>query len=122
MPSVDLDVIRNEFPNMLAQFDSIVNRAIRKQIFVTEGDVKTNIVKYDAIDTGNMLGSVKAEMQGQDTGIVSVSAQSGDGYPYPVAVNFGTVYVSPRPFFTEAETKAETEFPGRMRSEFEAAF
>lgn len=122
MPSIDMDVIRNEFPNLLAQFDAIEERAIRKQVFVTTADVKDNIVRYDYVDTGNALGSVDGRMIDDHTGEVSVSAESDEGFPYPVVGNYGSVDQSPRPFFSDAEAKAETEFPDRMRREFEAAF
>ena len=121
MARVDIQVLRNEFPTIAAEMDAIINRAIRKQVLVSEGDVKENIVRYDAIDTGNMLGSTRGEMTGQKTGLVSVSAESEQGYPYPAAVNYGTRRMAARPFWTEAEVKAEQEFPGRMRRELEAA-
>ena len=121
MARVDVQVLRNEFPTIAAEMDAIINRAIRKQVLVSEGDVKENIVRYDAIDTGNMLGSKRGEMTGQKTGLVSVSAESEQGYPYPAAVNYGTRRMAARPFWTEAEVKAEQEFPARMRRELEAA-
>lgn len=120
--TIEFDVLRNEFPSLLAQFDGIVNRAIRKQILVTEADLKTNIVRYDAIDTGNMLNSTRGEMVSAAEGLVSVSAESEDGYPYPWIVNYGGVHVAPRPYWSDAEAKAEDEYPGRMRREFEASF
>jgi len=112
--SVTADVTFNKLPAIARRFPTEVNRRIRQQVFTTEGDVKTNIVAYDAIDTGNMLGSTRGEMTGQFAGQVSVSAESEDGYPYPQLVNSGGVYVPPRPFFDEALDKARGEFPRRF--------
>lgn len=119
--ALSFDVQRNEFGPLANMLPSIINRVIREQVMITEGDVKTNIVQYDAVDTGNMLNSTKGEMLSQREGLVSVSAQSEDGYPYPVAVNFGTVKVSPRPFFTDAEEVARQEFPRRMADAIDGA-
>lgn len=121
MASIDVEILRNEFPTIAAQFHAIVNRALRKQMFVSVTDVKINIVKYNYIDTGNALGSVNGKMLSDNEAMVSVSAESKDGYPYPWIGNYGGRNRPPRPFFTEAEMKAEREFPERMRREFEAA-
>lgn len=121
MTRIDFEVQRNEFGSLAAMLPSIVTRAIRKQVLVSEGDVKQFIVMYSAIDTGNMLGSTKGEMVSPNEGMVSVSAESEKGFPYPVAVDKGTVHMAPRPFFTEAEQQAKQEFPALMRRELEAA-
>lgn len=112
--SVTAEVAFNKLPAIARRFPSEVNRRIRQQVFTTEGDVKTNIVAYDAVDSGNMLGSTRGEMTGQLAGQVSVSAESEDGYPYPQIVNSGGVFVPPRPFFDEALDKARDEFSRRF--------
>lgn len=121
MTRIEFEVRRNEFGSLAGMLPSIVTRAIRKQVLVSEGDVRQFIQQYDAIDTGNMLGSVKGEMVSANEGIVSVSAESGDGYPYPKAVNYGTIHVAPRPFFTDAENLARQEFGPLVKREIEAA-
>ena len=121
MVALSFDVQRNEFGPLANMLPSIINRVIREQVMVSEGNVKTNIVQYDAVDTGNMLNSTKGEMLGQREGLVSVSAQSEDGYPYPAAVNFGTVHVSPRPYFSDEEEVARDEFPRRMADAIDGA-
>lgn len=118
---IEFEVRRNNFGPLAAMLPTIINRVIREQVFISEGDVKTNIIQYNAVDTGNMLNSTKGEMLSPTEGLVSVSAQSGQGYPYPVAVNFGTVHVSPRPFFSDAETTAQQEFPRRMVAAIDGA-
>lgn len=116
MVRVFVSIEKNELPRLAAAMPSVFDRAARKQVLVSEGDVKGNIVKYDAIDTGNMLGSVRGDTGAME---VSVSAESEGGYPYPTAVNYGTIHVPPRPFFTEAENKARQEFLGRVKTEVE---
>jgi hypothetical protein len=117
MASIRAVMRHNELPRIDASFPDRVNRGIRKQVLISEGDAKVNIVKYDAIDTGNMLGSVRGEMTGFQSGQVTVSAESGKGYPYPAAVNFGTIHMAPRPFWSDMEAKAESEFADTVRRE-----
>lgn len=117
MASIIADLKFNHLPLLDSQFRQRVNRGVRKQVFVTEGDVKVSVVKYDVIDTGNLLGSVRGEMTGELSGMVSVSAESGDGYPYPWIQNYGSVHIPPRPFFSDPEAKAESEFEPRVRRE-----
>lgn len=113
-------IVYNRFPEIRRRFPREVDQIVREQIKVTEGDVKTNIVKYNAIDTSNMINSVDSHPTGHAQGEVTVSAQSEQGYPYPTAVNFGYervdgVRVPGRPFFSEAIIKAEDEFPERFK-------
>lgn len=97
------------------QFPDEANRVVREAVMDVERDVVVNIVKYGAVDTGTMLGSVRGEMTGQAEGMVSVNAESEEGYPYPVAVNYGTRYVPARPFFTDAVEQERQRFPERFR-------
>jgi len=121
MTRLEFEVKRNEYGSLADMLPAIITRAIRKQVLISEGNVKENIVRYDAIDTGNMLGSVNGRMVSANEGVVSVNAESGDGFPYPAAVNGGTVHVPPRPFFDEEVEQAKEEFPRTVRREFEAA-
>ena len=107
--------IDSKLPRVGANLRREVNRSVREQVLTTEGDVSIGIVKYGAVDTGTMLGSVRGEMTGETTGNVSVNAESADGSPYPLYVNFGTRYVPARPFFSDAVEKARTEFPERFK-------
>ena len=104
----------NELPNLIAQLPALANQAVREQGQVSVADAKTNIVKYDAIDTGTMLNSVTTKMLGEYEAEVTVNAVSDDGYPYPVIVDKGGAHVSPRPFFTEMIATAKREFPDRI--------
>lgn len=115
MPTLDFQVKRNVSGALAQALDAAVNKAIRTQIEVTRNDVKANIVAMDYIDTGATLNSVQAEMIGPTEGKVSV------GTEYAVFGNFGTRYQAPRPFFTQAETKAAEEFPKRMKAAVEGA-
>lgn len=121
MVALSFDVQRNECGHLANLLPTLINRVIREQVNVSVDDVATNIVKYNAVDTGLMLNSAQGEMLNAREGLVSVSAQSGDGYPYPVAVNYGTVKMSPRPFFTDAENTARDEFPRRMADAIDGA-
>ena len=116
MANLTVDVPRNVSGKLAAELPRLIRDAIRKQVFVTEGDVKLNIRKYDYIDTGATLNSVRGEMTGAQEGMVSV------GTEYAVYGNYGTRYQAARPFLTEAEIKAREEFGPRVRAEIEGAF
>lgn len=96
-------------------------KVVRTQVLATHRDVQTGIQKYGLIDTGLMLNSVRSTMTGPHSGEVSDSAQSGEGFPYPAAQNFGTRYIPASPFFSEAVTKAEQEFPPRVSAAIKGA-
>lgn len=112
---IDVTVRVNNFDRIEAALALQLNTAVREQVNVTQRDVQGNIQKYGLIDTGTMLNSVQGQMTGQYAGEVTVSAQSAAGFPYPAAQNFGTRYIPASPFFSEAATKAESEFPRRIK-------
>lgn len=104
-------VIRyNHLPRIKRALPSEISAVVREQVFVTEGDIKTNIQTMDYIDTGATLNSTQGHMTGEMSGEVVV------GTEYAVYGNYGTRYQAARPFASDAATKAETEFPGRFRS------
>lgn len=111
---IEIIVRSNRIAEVNAELARKLNAAVREQVFATQRDVQTNIQKYGLIDTGLMLNSVQGTMTGQYSGEVTVSAQSGKGFPYPAAQNFGTRYIPASPFFSDAATKAEGEFPRRL--------
>ena len=119
--ALSFDVQRNEFGPLAKRLGSIIESVIREQIKITEGDVKTNMSQYNYWDTGTASGSTKGEMINPREGMVSVNAQSKEGYPYPTAGNYGTVHMAPRPFFSDAEATARDEFPRRMASAIDGA-
>jgi hypothetical protein len=119
--ALSFDVQRNEFGPLAKRLALIIESVIREQIKVTEGDVKDNMSQYNYWKTGNASNNTKGEMVNPREGMVSVNAQSEDGYPYPVAGNFGTVYMAPRPFFSDAEAVAREEFPRRMANAIDGA-
>jgi hypothetical protein len=109
MASVKVIIKHNKLPQLAARFPREVNRIVREQVMQTESDVKVNIRKYGAVDTGNMLNSTQGRMEGEHDGVVSVGAD------YAVHVNYGTRYISGRPFFSDATERARQEFPERFR-------
>lgn len=118
MGTIKVTLEKNIFGDLARQFPAAVNRGMRKQVLVSERDVVTNIQRYDLIDTGNMMGSVKGDTEAME---VSVNAESEKGYPYPWIQNYGGRKIPRKPFFSEAVRKAEDEFPGRVRREIDRA-
>lgn len=107
--------VKSKLGRVARQFPDEVRTIIREQVLESEGNVKINIVKYDAIDTGAMFGSVKGEMTGDLEGEVSVNAQSDDGFPYPIVVDKGGAHVAGRPFFSDEAERARQTFPDKFR-------
>lgn len=56
--TTEVIVERTQLPELIARLPELANQAVREQGQVCVADAKTNIVKYNAIDTGTMLGSV----------------------------------------------------------------
>jgi HK97 gp10 family phage protein len=106
---ITTQIIYNKLPQVRARFPREVSEIVREQIKVTEDDIKTNIQKYDYIDTGATLNSVQSAMTGQFSGEVTV------GTEYAVYGNYGTRYQTARPFASDAAVTGETEFPERFR-------
>lgn len=109
MASARVIIKTNHCPRVASRFPREVNRLMREQVLESEAHVKTNIVAMDVIDTGFMLNSTTGQMTGEFSGEVTVNAE------YAHYQNDGTVFISPRPFFTNEVHRAETAFPARMR-------
>ena len=107
-------VVKNMSKRVAQQLPGEIDRIIRAQALQSVDDTMTNIVKYDAIDTGNMLNSVRDHEAGHLAREVVVSAQAEGGAPYPAFVNYGTRFMPARPFFSDMIAVAEKEFPDRF--------
>lgn len=117
--SISVELGGLDYGDFASQFDAIVNRATREQVLVSERNIKNNIIKYDQIDSGNMLGLTKGDTSEM---MVSVSAESEDGYHYPWIQNYGGAHISGTGFFTEEEIQAKREYPERVKDHLERAF
>lgn len=120
MVNLGVTIRKNNAGKLASLFDQIVSRATEKEAQQMATDVRHNIEKYGLIDTGRMLGSVKASGSGGGWS-VSVEAKSDEGFGYPALHNFGGRYVPAKPFFTEAVVKAEEDYPKSMKSAIEGA-
>jgi len=99
----------NRLPRVRRSFPGAVNTIVHEQVLQTQTDVRTNILKYDYIDTGETFRSVEGDMTGEFSGEVTV------GTDYAVFGNYGTRYQPARPFFSDAVVKAEAEYPDRFK-------
>lgn len=107
--TVRMVVRANRCKAVAARFPREVDALVRAQLLQSEADVKENVVKYDVIDTGNLLNSVAGRSTGQARGEVVSGAE------YSAYQNFGTRFISGRPFFSDAIETARKEFPERFR-------
>lgn len=85
----------------------IVEKAARD----IEGTASVNVVSMGAVDTGNLLGSIASAPVRSDGLVWKVYA----GAEYAAYVNFGTVHMGARPFFTDAVDKVRPVFVAAMR-------
>lgn len=108
---VKLVVVENRLPSLIQLMPAAIERIVREQVRETTEDVKANIVKYDAIDTGDMLHAVEGHMTGATSGEVNSPA------PYSAFVDRGTYKMAGRPFFEEAKVKGSVAFPQRFVDE-----
>lgn len=125
MANLRLEVKYNRLPEMYDKFPRETDQIVRQQLFVTEDDVKTNIVKYDAIDTSNMINTVASKPDSSGGGEVVSPAEYSAYVNYGYvrggrsflfgAVRMGGSHVPARPFFSDAVEKARREFPERFR-------
>jgi hypothetical protein len=114
---ISVVVVFDKLPIALSRLRPIIAREVRAQGLATEADMKANIVGAGRVDTGAMLGSTTSQMTGPMTAEVGPSAESEDGYPYPVAQEYGTVRgISGAYFATHAGEQAATDFPNRFRN------
>lgn len=76
-----------------------------------EGNASTNVVSMGAVDTGNLLNSIKGEALKADNSRWRVYA----GAEYAAYVNFGTRFMPARPYFTDAVDKVRPVFKAAMK-------
>ncbi len=107
--AVQVIVRSNKCPQVMRRFPAEVDRIVRAQLLQSESDAKENVVKYDVIDTGNLLGSIFSQSTGQAQGMVASPAE------YSAYQNFGTRYITGRPYFSDMVETARQEFPQRFR-------
>lgn len=107
--TVRMVVRSNLCPRVAQRFPAEVDRLVRAQLLQTEQDVIENVVKYDVIDTGNLMNRVESRSTGQAQGEVTSGAE------YSAYQNFGTRFIAGRPFYSDAIEVARREFPERFR-------
>ena len=82
------------------------------------------ITEMGAVDTGRMLDSVEARPEGTLKAVVSVTARSKDGAPYPLFVHEGYhrrngLYVPGRGFLRVASERVRVRLPDHFRKLFQ---
>lgn len=108
MAGATVRIIRNRCPEVAARFPRETSQIVRAQVLESEARVKINVADR-WIDTGATLNSVKGEMTGEFSGMVSV------GTEYAIYGDKGTRFIAPRYFFTDEMHRAEYVFPDRFK-------
>lgn len=122
MASGNVEIVKvfDHLPGLGARARAFCSRQVRTQGLTTETDIKVNITTFDLIDTNAMRETTASTMTGEFEAEVGPSAQSDEGYPYPVAQNYGTATIPATGFADLAAEKARREFPQRFNG-FEQA-
>lgn len=95
--SVSMVVRSNDLPRIARELPDEAHRVVAKVAADIEAHAKRNIVMMGAVDTSNLLNSVRHDLLGPVEALVSVGAS------YGIYVHEGTVrYPHPRPFLRNA--------------------
>ena len=112
---MNVDGIDKVLANMAKVSAVVQGKALKDGLMagglVVEGQTKVNIRNHNLIDTGFMLGSVKAQAQGNDHVVVGVGAE------YSIYHEFGTSRGLPaRPFLAPALHKNKEQIIAAVRT------
>lgn len=114
---LDVTVLRNDFAKLAANLTRIAEEETQAAGELVEEQWKANIRAADLIETGAYLDSVAAAKVGNAAWVVSTDAVSDDGYPYPVAQEYGTSRGVPASgVATKAADEVWPEFKGSMEN------
>lgn len=109
MAGATVRIVLNKCPRVAARFPGEVSKIVREQVLESEARVKVNATVMDVIDIGTLRASVNGEMTGEFSGLVSV------GVEYGIYQDKGTRFISPRPYFSDEQHRAESAFPARFK-------
>lgn len=131
MLTVKTVIVENHFPRIIAGMETQAGQAVRETVFDIEGRAKLLMqgpkhgAEYPrgkgavhqasapgeapAVDTGHLWNSIQTEMVGRFSGVVFTNAE------YAPALEFGSVHVAARPFFTPATQGAWPDFLEKMK-------
>lgn len=105
-PRLRVIIDKNLFPQIGRELPRISEALVHEEGFAFEDGVVGNIVKYQTIDTATMMNSVAFD--GTDT--------VADNVPYGEFVDKGTIFMEPRPFWTEELETSRKRFPKRFQN------
>lgn len=92
----EMRITSSQIPRLRREVPARAERIVEGTARHIEGEAKRRIVAYHAVATGFLLNSVVADEETATRWLVTVGAA------YGAFVNFGTRYMAPRPYFTEA--------------------
>lgn len=87
---LQIKVLQNDLAKMASRLSEIANEETQAAGELVEEQWRANIIAADLIDSGEYRDSVAAERTGDAEWTVGTDAVSDDGYPYPVAQEYGT--------------------------------
>ena len=106
MPKLSVTIEKNLLPKIGREIPRISKQLVLEEGFAFEDGVVGNIIKYQTIDTSTLMGSVAFD--GEDT--------VADNVEYGIFVDKGTVWVDPRPFWSDEMTVSRRRFPERFQN------
>lgn len=97
-------VEKNRCAEVARRFPIAVDEIRREEGLAFEDGVVGNIVKYGVIDQGDLMGSIA--FNGVD--------EVADNVEYGIFQDRGTVFIAPRPFWSDELEVSRKRFPARF--------
>ncbi len=105
MPRLTVVVEKNRFPEVAKRFPVEVDRIRRLEGLAFEDGAVSNVVKYQVIDSGTLMGSIA--FNGDD--------EVADNVDYGEYQDKGTVFIAPRPFWSDELGVSRRRYPLRFQ-------
>ncbi len=102
---IKIELVFDKLPMIAASLRPKASHAVRETAFAIEAQAKANA----PVDTGNLRGSIQAEMTGDLSAQINVGAEYG---PY---VEFGTRHQNAQPYLVPAAEAEKPKFIKRMQ-------
>lgn len=110
-PQATMRVVYNKFPELIRQSPEKAKELVEKAAFELEARAKLEV----PVDTGNLRNSIRTTFEnGGFTGVVATNVE------YAIYVEYGTRFMTARPYFTPAVEQVKASFERAIKDELVA--
>lgn len=110
-PKATLRVVFNKFPELIRKSPEKAKELVEKAAFELEARAKLDV----PVDTGTLRNSIQTTFENDGfTGVVATNVE------YAIYVEYGTRFMSARPYFTPAVEQVRASFERAVRDELVA--